>query len=903
MTSMRMLLSRYCSLFRKGRLEGQLDEELQFHLQREMDDLIEKGMRPEDARDIARKKFGNLDQTKEIYRDRRGVPLIENLFQDLRYGLRGLRKNPSFTAVAVLSLALGIGANSAVFTIINASLLRDLPVRDPKQLVTVAVYRQGQQNWRELSYPSFQAITANQHSLSEMAASGSLRLKHVVFERTELQELNALHGSWVSSNYFSFLGLAPAAGSFFTPADSSRVGEGAVAVIGYSLWEHRLARDSAVLGKTLVLDQVPVTIVGVAPRDFPGDRQGATPVDIWIPILMQPRFESRSLIEARGATWFRTLGRLKSDVTEAQANAELTALYRQDVAAAGAYRGSLSDLRVEVPSYSSGLYPQERRPMWQVLGLLMAVVALVLLIACCNVANLLLARGTARSREIGVRLAVGCSRNRLIAQLLTESVLLSALGGILGYLIAQAGTRLLTAGVLPASLDLQPNGRVLAFTTAVSLLAGVVFGLVPAIHATAVDLDPALRSSIRGQTASRSRQRTSRILVVAQVGLSLWLLVGAGLMLRTFQNVNAIGLGVDRNVISLSVETEGTVNASQFAGLRNRLHDRLKTLPGVQSVSFSSQGVFSSSMTTAPVRVPGSNVDPANDPDIEESWVSPEFFETMRLKLILGRTLTEQDAHARVGVIDEVVARSYFGSENPLGKIIYLPKVDAQSRYLPFGPQLDEEQGFEIVGVVNDTKESVKVRPARVVYMPIERRDDFGNMLYVRTTGDPHRYKAAILQMLKEFNRDVAVTAWDSIEDRVERSVNQERFLATLLSTFGSLALILAAVGLFGVMAYAVVRRTGEIGIRMALGARRETVVAMVLRESLLLTGAGVAVGIIAALASRKLLSGFLFGLTANDPATIATVSAILLGVALLAGYVPACRASRIDPLIALRHE
>ncbi|HEV8412074.1 MAG TPA: ABC transporter permease [Bryobacteraceae bacterium] len=903
MTWVRVLLSRIHSLFRKRQLDHQLDEELHFHLQRETDDLVAKGMTPEEAAIVARRKFGGLDQTKEIYRDARGVPLIEKLFQDVRYGLRGLRKNPSFTAVAVVSLALGIGANSAVFTILNASLLRDLPVRNPKQLVTVGIYRQGQQNRRDLSYPSFQTIAANQKSLSEMAASGSLRLKHVVFEGTELQELNALHGSWVSANYFSFLGLAPATGRFFTPVDSSRVGEGALAVIGYGLWENRLARDSAVLGKTLVLDQVPVTIVGVAPRDFPGDRQGAPPVDIWIPMLMQPRFDSRNLIEARGATWFRTLGRLKSDVTEPQANAELTALYRQDVAAAGAYRGSLSDLRVEVPSYSSGLYPQERRPMWQVLGLLMAVVGLVLLIACCNVANLLLARGSARRREIGVRLAIGCSRKRLIAQLLTESVLLSVLGGILGFLIAQAGTRLLTVGVLPASLDLQPNGRVLAFTIAVSLLVGVVFGLVPAIHATAVDIDPALRSSTRSQTASRSRQRTSRILVVAEIGLSLWLLVGAGLMLRTFQNFSAIELGVDRNVISLSVETEGTVNASQFAGLRNKLHDRLKTLPGVQSVSFSSQGVFSSSMTSAPVRVPGSSVDPANDPDIEESWVSAEFFQTMGLKLLLGRTLTEQDTHARVGVIDEVVARSYFGSENPLGKIIYFPKVDAQNRYVPFGQQLDEEQGFEIVGVVNDTKESVKVRPARVIYMPIEGRADFGNMLYIRTAGDPYRYKAGILQMLKEFDRDVAVIAWDSIEDRVERSVNQERFLATLLSTFGSLALILAAVGLFGVMAYAVVRRTGEIGIRMALGARRATVVAMVLRESLILTGAGVAIGIIAALASRKLLSGFLFGLTANDPTTIATASAILLGVAALAGYVPAYRASRVDPLIALRHE
>ena len=535
-------------------------------------------MTPDQARNAARRKFGGLDRTKELYRDARGIPFVETMIQDLRYGLRGLRKNPGFTAVAILSLALGIGANSSVFTIINAALLRDLPVKNAGQLVTAGVYRQGQQSWRELSYPSFQAIAASQNSLSEMAASGSLRIKHVMFDGAELQELDAIRGSWVSANYFSFLGLTPAAGRFFTPSDSSRPGEGAVAVIGYSLWERRFARDGAILGRTLVLDQVPLTIRGVAPRDFVGDRQGSSSVDIWVPMLMQPRFESRSKLEARDATWFRTLGRLKPGVAEAQANAEFTALYRQNVAASGAFRGNLTDLRVEVQSYSSGLYPQERRPMWQVLGLLMTMVALVLLIACCNVANLLLARGSARSREIGIRLAVGSSRRRLIAQLLTESVLLSALGGILGYLFAQAGTRVLTAGVLPASLDLQPDGRVLIFTIGVSLLAAMLFGLIPAIQATEVDLDPTLRSGARGQTASRPRNRTSRILVVAQVALSLYLLIGAGLMLRTFQNLHALELGVDRNVLSLSVSTEAAVNPSQFASLRSRIHDRLKVL-------------------------------------------------------------------------------------------------------------------------------------------------------------------------------------------------------------------------------------------------------------------------------------------------------------------------------------
>jgi predicted permease len=323
----------------------------------------------------------------------------------------------------------------------------------------------------------------------------------------------------------------------------------------------------------------------------------------------------------------------------------------------------------------------------------------------------------------------------------------------------------------------------------------------------------------------------------------------------------------------------------------------------VQNVSFSSQGLFASGMTTAPVRVPGSQVDPANDPDLRQSWVSAEFFDTVGLRLVLGRKLTEQDAQARVGVINENIARAYFGNENPLGKLIYFPKIDSQRRYVPFGPVLDPAQAIEIVGVVADTKESFKANPIRMIYMPNEERSEFGNTLYVRTAGDPDRYKPAIVQALREFNQEVSVSAITSLDERVELSVGEERLLGRLLSVFGLLALVLASVGLFGVMAYSVVRRTAEIGVRMALGARRSGVVVMILREAGILALGGIALGIPAVFASKRLLSRFLFGLTATDPTTLASVAVGLMIVAVLAGYVPAWRASRVDPLIALRHE
>lgn len=905
MTTLRVWLARLVAMFRRRRLERELDEELQFHLEHETEKNVAAGMSAEEARRAARRSFGGVDQTVEKYRDARGMPWIETICQDLRYGLRTLRANPGFTLVAVLSLALGIGANCAVFTIVNAALLRDLPVKDPDRLVRLSVYGQNARPL-DLSYPAFRAIEARQTTLEGLAASGSLRLNHVVFEGEELQELQDIRGIFVSANYFSLLGLRPAAGRFFSPADSSRPAEGEVAVISYGLWVRRFASDPSIIGKTINLNSVRVTIAGVAPAEFRGERQGPLS-DIYVPLLMQPRFMPRNMLEMRTATWFRAFGRLRPGVTQAQAEAELTAIYRQDTRDNGAFRGSINDLRVATTSIRNGLGEQERAALWGPLGLLMAVVVLVLLVSCCNVANLLLARASSRQREIGIRLAVGSSRRRLIGQLLTESALLAGIGGSLGFAAAWLGTRGLQgsiSGILPASLQLYPDARVLWFTAAISLAAGIVFGIVPAIQVSAGGLEPALRAGSRTHTSGVSRQRGTRLLVVTQVGLSLWLLVGAGLAVQSLRNYHELDMGIDRrNLVTFFIAPEPTGNPAEIRvrDLPRRIADRLQSVPGVVSVSFSVWGLFSPGGTTAPVRVPGSSVDPANDPDLRKSWVSPNFFQAMGMNLVSGRTMREGDG--RVAVVNEIVARHYFGDENPLGRMIYFPKIDSQNRYVPFGSTFDPEQGVEIVGVVRDTKQDIKGRVERLVYMPLEHTPEFPNALYVRTAADPEKVAAQVRRALKEFSRNVLVDSMWQMGDWVDGGLGQERLLARLLSFFGALALILASVGLFGVMSYSVVRRTGEIGIRMALGARRGQVIGGVLRETLVLAVAGIALGIPAALASARLIRGFLFGLTPTDPATIAGVAAVLVIVALLAGFVPARRAARVDPLVALRHE
>ena len=916
MTWLRILKSRLAALFRKDRLERELGEELRSHLEMLVEENERKGMPPREAHYAARRSFGGVEQVKEVYREQRGLPMIETLVQDLRYGFRVLAKNPGFTTVAELSLAMGIGANCAIFTLVNAVLLKDLPVKDPEMLARVVAYRRDSR--RDFSYPVFRDLSSRQQVFSRMAASGELGLNHVILEGAgELQEFDQIKGALVSANYFSLLGVNAILGRVFTLEDSRAPGEGAVAVISYGFWERRFGRDPSVLGRTIFLNGTPFTIIGVAPRRFFGDMVGVAR-DIWVPILMQPRVMTSNMLDRRTSTWFRTIGRLKPGTSEDRANAELTALFQQIMAeeiATGT--GSLisrerpTDFRVQVERGSRGLNVL-REPFRQPLQLLMAVVGLVLLIACCNVANLLLARGSARQREIGVRLAIGSGRWRLMRQLLTESILTSMLGGAVGFAMAHWGTSLLVAlfamGGFPLALDLRPDARVLAFTLAVSLLSSILVGLVPALQATSLDLSSALQANSRSQGGSRPRQRLSKALVISQVALSLWLLIGAGLLVRTVQNLKELDIGLARgNVLMLSVLADAaSVERANVVELRAQVFQRLKAIPGVRSVSFSGFGLFSGSLSTSPVRVPGSSVKPENDGEVREEWISPEYFQTFGMKLLLGRGFMDQDSEnaPKVAVINETTTRHYFGPESPIGKTIYFPKVDSQGRYVPFGSRLDKEQGVQIVGVVQDAKyDNLRDPTPRMVYLPVAQGTGFAESIEVRTTNDPNALAPQIRQVLKQVSNSIVLRSMNTLEEQINGTLIQERLVAKLLGFFGLLALVLACVGLYGVMSYAVVRRTSEIGIRMALGARRTDVTSMVLRETLVLVIAGVALGVPAALASTHLLRSLLFGLTPTDPVTIGAMSVLMLGIAALAGYLPARRAARVDPMVALRHE
>jgi predicted permease len=836
---------------------------------------------------------------------------METLWQDVRYGLRMLAKSPGFTAAVVLTLALGIGANTAIFGLVNVVLLKELPVKDPEQLARVRVYHK--ESIRDLSYPIFRDLSRLQQVLSGMTASGEFTPKRVSLGgSSQLQEFGRIQGNLVSANYFSMLGVTPVMGRMFTPEDSHTAGEGAVTVISFGFWERQFGRDPSVLGRTITLNRTPFTIIGVAPRGFFGDQVGMIP-DFWVPILMQPRLEGGDQLERHTSTWFRTIARLKLGISKSQADAELTVLFQQLMAeeiASGS--GSLisqdkpQDFRVELQVGSSGLnnlQSEFKRP----LQLLMGIVGLVLLIACCNVANLLLARATARQKEIVVRLALGAGRVRLIRQLLTESVLLAVMGGTLGLLVAWWSNGLLLT-LVPLSVDLHPDLRILAFTLAVSLLSVILFGFAPALQATSANISPALQASSRHHSSGRPKQRFSRALVISQVALSLCLLIGAGLLVRSLQKLRGQDIGLERdNVLMLDVFADETaIKRTLFPDLQGQLLERLKAVPGVRSVSFSAYRLFSGSFSTAPVRVPGSNINPEKDDKVRENWVSSEYFRTLGMRLLLGRTFTDQDARIepKVAVINERMARHYFGQESPIGKTVYFPKVDARGRYIPFRSQLDRSLGLEVVGVVQDAKyDDLREATPSMAYLPISPVEGLPSSIEVRTVGQASGVALQVRQILNQVNPNIILRSIETLEGQIDETLLQERLFTKVLGFFGLLALGLACVGLYGIMSYAVVCRTNEIGVRLALGSEPSDVLRMVLRETMLLVLVGIAIGVPVALAATRLLSSLLFGLTPGDPATILLGMLVMATVALFAGYLPARKASRVDPMVALRYE
>jgi len=814
---------------------------------------------------------------------------------DLRYALRQLRKDPGFTAVAVLSLALGIGANTAIFGLIDAVLLKNMPVKDPKELVQVIRI---DPRWGVaffLSYPAFERFRDHNRAFTGMfAVTGISGMKIRLNGQTE-----QVDGQFVSGTFYSVLGVGAIQGRTFTADDDRIPGGHPVAVLSHSYWKRRFALDPSVVGKTLTLDRTLYTVIGVTPPEFFGVSVGRSP-DIYLPLRMHTSFLAGPL-----SNWLQVMARLRPGVIQEQAQVELAGLFSQQLAEIPRSDWTLHDQRellaqrVEVTSAGNGLSDLRRqfsKPLW----ILMAVVGLVLLISCANVASLLLARAAARQKEIAVRLAIGAGRGRLIRQLLTESILLAALAGSSGLLLAYWTGDLLVTFMsrreAPIVIDLHPDLRVLLFTVGLSIAAGILFGLAPALRASSVNLTPALKQETLYDVARRF-PRLGRALVVTQVAVSLFLLIGAGLFIRTLQNLKTLDAGFKReNLLLFSMDaTESGYKGIRIGNLYQQVLERLKALPGVREASLSLVTPIEGGGWSASVRVSGYAARPDEDMIVYLNRVGPEFFGTLGMQVLQGRDFDARDHQnsERVALINETMARYFFGTESPIGK--HFGWGDAEDR-----------SDFEIVGVVKDAKyPNLRTATPRTAYVyAFQDLQSLGwTHFEVRTMGNPTTVISRIRTEIQSIDKSLTVSGFRTLDQQVNDSLREERLIATLSSAFGFLALLLASIGLYGTLSYAVSRRVKEIGIRMALGARQADVLWLVLREATVLVLCGAGVGLIAATAMNRLIASMLFGLTPSDPMALFIATSVLLAVALLAAWLPARRASKVDPMVALRYE
>jgi predicted permease len=909
-------------LLRRSEVERELDEELRQHLERQTEQNIRLGMNPDDARYAARKAFGGIEQSKEMSRDSRGLRWVEDLLQDLRYGLRILCKNPGFTIVIALTLALGIGANTAIFSLINATLLRSLPVKDPQQLVIfTTVGPQGTDN--SYSYRQIEGFRQNNHSFSDIFIAGFAYRMRITDPGAGAQ-VGAVQATPVSGNFFSALGVNAVAGRTLTEADDKASGPQPVAVISYKFWKNRFALEPGVVGRKITLDDITFTIVGIAPPGFFGIEVGFAP-DVWWPLQMTPQAMPGNDRLSNGAEWLRVMARLKPDARPELARAEMDAVFQRFIneitpaQAAGftpAQRRDYFERRIRLDAGANGhVGTYLHRMITQPLLVLMAVVGLVLLIACANVANLMLVRAAGRRREIAVRLSLGAGRFRLVRQLLTESLLLAALGGVLGLLLARWGTYLLLT-YLPhrgsPTLDPQLDLRVLSFTLALALSTGLLFGLAPALRATRLDLSSALKSSM-SDGAGWSRLSLHKILVVAQVALSLFLLIGAGLFVRTLQNLKNVDAGFDReNLVLFGLDVGSGYTQGLLTTLQQRLLERLENLPGARSASLAQFGLLSNERIVNNIVVEGHAQRPDEDLKCYQLWVGPKFFMTMGIPLLQGRDfnsrelqpLALQGPQARsaengtlAAVINKSMARYFFGTQNPIGRRFRFSEGDLKNL------------SIEIIGMVKDAKyEDLREETRRIIYLsyfqwPQKQNPEAKHPIMLRTFDDPYSSFAAIQRTVRELDPQIQVQDLQTMNEVVDEALTRERFIAQLGSFFSLCALSLACIGLYGVMSYATARRTREIGIRIALGAQSPDVMRLVLRETLWLVMAGVAIGLVAAIAATRLVASLLFGLAASDPLTIGIVVLLMLIAALLACIIPAGRAAKVDPMVALRSE
>ncbi len=847
------------------------------------------------------------------------------MLHDLRYAARTLLKSPGFTAVAVLTLALGIGANTAIFSLFNAVLLRNLPVRDPQQLVlfgnggSFGTISGITKNYNIFSYAQYRYFRERGNSFSGLCAFGSEQ--ETVRIRRADGTAETASGKLVSGNYFSVLGVPPVAGRVLSDGDD-RAGAAPVVVISHRYWSAKFNRDPDAIGHKLEVDGVLYTIAGVTPPEFFGESLGPDPADMWFPISSFPKVaEFPQILQVPDMRWLLLMGRLNAGISPEQAQTGVTTQLRQFLTAYQSPEPSMrpdyqDEVRAAIARASITLTPggigvsHLRMRYSAPLHILFVIVGVVLAIACANLANLMLARTAARRRELSIRVALGAARTRLVRQLLTESILLSVIGGAAGLLVAMWGTNALLAvlfrGAHTIVLDSSPDLRVLGFVVGASLLAGVLVGLAPALMASRAEVASSLKTGPQSAVtlAGGSRRVTvGRALVVGQVALSLVLIVAAGLFVRSLVKLASQDLGFQRQqVLLVKIPTDiAGYKPEQLEGLYQRIRERVNAVPGVRESGLALYTPLSGLNWSGNVAL--AHFTPEQNHDVGSAWdrVSAGYFDAMGIPVLLGRALGPQDVENApdVAVVNQTFARRYFGGANPVGQ--------------RFGWSEDTKTALEIVGVVKDTRhDDARSETPPMFFVPLtqksglkrlDEQDSFAQALVARTAGDPASVASDVRRVLREIDPGLPVTDIITLDEQVSAAMNGEQMVSGLASFFGGLALLLACVGLYGLMAYAVARRANEIGIRMALGAQPGGVLWMVLRETAVLAVAGIAIGLPVALAATRLVSAELYGIGPHDPWTIAAATVLLGTIAGLAGYIPARRAAGVDPMVALRYE
>jgi predicted permease len=900
---------RVQTLFWRRRVAEQLDDELQFHLEQQIAENVAAGMSEEEASYAATRSFGNSTTLKEETRDTWGWITLEQVAQDLRYGLRSFRKSPLFTVVAVLTLAFGIGANTAIFSLMDQVLLQLLPVKHPEQLVLVAErgIRFGD-SWgdNDISYPMYRDFRDGNRVFSGMLCRYPTSVSLGDGDRTE-----QVAAELVSGSYFPVLGLTAVIGRTLTPDDDRVPGGHPVAMLSHSFWQSRFSSDPSIVGRQIVINGYTFTVIGVSQAGFDGVELGYKS-KVFIPIMMQAQMTPRSgRLEARGLSWVTAFGRLKQGVDIAQAKASLQPLmhnilevevqeptlqHYSDYDRAQFLKNSI-DLLPGSQGWS-GLREQMQTPLW----VLAALSGAVLLLACANLANLLLARATTREREMAVRLAIGAGRRRIIRLLLVESLLLAVIGTAVGLGLAFLADRVLlgsyfsadSAGDFPISSV--PDMRVLVFALGMMLLTALVFGLAPAIQGSQADIAPTLKDRA-GSVVGGKQVFLRKLLVSGQMALALLLLIGASLFLRTLANLENTGPGFStEHLMAFSVDPSlNGYTDERTKDFFRRLTDDLQALPGVSSVGLSTMPILQGYGWTNPVIAEGYSADPGQEQRPICDMISPKLFTTLGVPIVAGRDFTVLDTRP-VTLINETFARKYFAGRNPIG--LHIGLVDDRTA-------TQDIANLEVVGVVKDLKFKNLRDPAPPqAYFPYWQDEKFRFMtFYLRTRIDPQQVMQAVREGVRQLDPNIPVVDLRTIDEQIGLSLKTERLMASLSVVFGALATALAVIGLYGVMAYIVARRRREIGIRVALGALQGDVLWMVMRQVVLLSGAGLAIGALLAFALGSLIRTQLYGLQPHDPFTFVSAGLVLAVAAGMAGLIPSWRASRIDPMQSLRNE